>query len=305
MPPRRATRNTRAKGPATLSPEDQQLRDQCNLLLADFDKQCENLKAEAVREAKAAADSIATLYRLEMMKIPMETKAMKWEDYYEQNSRSALGLSKTVAEAVDDSVVEAVDTQVEVIKTAIKNTTVKKAARKKRGMGYGDENMEPPTVTRTSSRRRVISKTHSDSALETPATSSRSRAQVLETPANNRFPMHPLQTPMVTPKFDTTQLTRTVSRVAKAGEVLMSLSGSPVAPAVSARTKAGKELSNQNALIPLGGGNTLNMPLEETNLGIDLTADLDNEQMTRLELLYKNLGNMLKMKAAGNMTMGN
>ena len=106
-----------------------QLRDQCNLLLADFDKQCENLKAEAVREAKAAADSIATLYRfnfvafktcichnldfrLEMMKIPMETKAMKWEDYYEQNSRSALGLSKAVAEAVDDSVVEAVDTQV-------------------------------------------------------------------------------------------------------------------------------------------------------------------------------------------------
>ena len=111
--------------------------------------------------------------------------------------------------------------QVEVIKTAIKNTTVKKAARKKR-FGYGDENMEPPTVTRTSSRRRVISKTHSDSALETPATSSRSRAQVLETPANNRFPMHPLQTPMVTPKFDTTQLTRTVSRVAKAGEVLPS-----------------------------------------------------------------------------------
>ena len=37
---------------------------------------------------------------------------MKWEDYYEQNSRSALGLSKAVAEAVDDSVVEAVDTQV-------------------------------------------------------------------------------------------------------------------------------------------------------------------------------------------------
>merc|ERR1711971_777405 len=173
-----------------------------------------------------------------------------------------------VAEAVDDSVVEAVDTQVGVIKTAIKNTTVKKAARKKRA-GYGDENMEPPTVTRTSTRRRVISKTHSDSALETPATSSRSRAQVLETPANNRFPMHPLQTPMV-----------------------------------SARTKAGKELSNQNALIPLGGGNTLNMPLEETDLGIDLTAELDNEQMTRLELLHRNIGNMLKMKT-GNMTMGN
>jgi len=304
MPPRRATRNTRAKAPATLSPEEQQLREQCNLLLADFDKQCESLKAEAVREAKAAADSIATLYRLEMMKIPMETKSMKWEDYYEQNSRSALGLSKAVAEAVDDSVVEAVDSQVEVIKTAIKNTTVKKAARKKQNRYGVDENMEPPTVTRTSSRRRVISKTHSDSALETPATSSRSRAQVMETPANNRFPMNSLQTPMVTPKFDVTQLSRTVSRVAKAGEVLMSLSGSPVAPAVSARTKAGKELSNQNALIPLGGGNTLNMPLEETDLGIDLTAELDNEQMARLELLHRNIGNMLKMKT-GNMTLDN
>merc|ERR1719411_163688 len=105
---------------------------------------------------------------------------MKWEDYFEQNS-TALGLSKAVAEAVDDSVVEAVDSQVEVIKTAIKNTTVKKAARKKQNRYGVDENMEPPTVTRTSSRRRVISKTHSDSALETPATSSRSRAQVMET----------------------------------------------------------------------------------------------------------------------------
>ena len=50
----------------------------------------------------------------------------------------------------------------------------------------------------------------------------------------------------------------------------------------------------------------MNMPLEETNLGIDLTSELDNEQMNRLELLYKNLGNMLKMKAGnGNMTIDN
>ena len=68
--------------------------------------------------------------------------------------------------------------------------------------------------------------------------------------------------------------------------------------------QVGKELSTQNALIPLGGGNTLNMPLEETELGIDLTAELDSEQMARLELLHKNIGNMLKMKAA-NLTIGN
>ena len=38
-----------------------------------------------------------------------------------------------------------------------KRSWMKKAARKKRA-GYGDENMEPPTVTRTSSRRRVMPK---------------------------------------------------------------------------------------------------------------------------------------------------
>ena len=58
-----------------------------------------------------------------MMKIPMETKAMKWEDYYEQNS-SALGLSKAVAEAVDDSVVEAVDTQVTVQQMLLNNVAL-------------------------------------------------------------------------------------------------------------------------------------------------------------------------------------
>ena len=51
---------------------------------------------------------------------------------------------------------------------------------------------------------------------------------------------------MITPKFDTSsRLNRTVSRAAKAGEVLVSLSGSPVAPTVQARSKAGKEVASQ------------------------------------------------------------
>ena len=46
-------------------------------------------------------------------------------------------------------------------------------------------------------------------------------------------------TPMITPKFDTSRsLNRTISRTAKAGEVLVSLSGSPVAPVVSGRSQA-------------------------------------------------------------------
>jgi len=297
MPPKRATRNTRAKVPkeaVSLTDEQQQLRDQCDLLLKDFDKQCEGLKAEAAREAKTAGESITTIYRLEMMKIPMETKAMRWEDYYEQHGGRVLGVSQAVAEALQDSVVEAVDAQVNQIKTAIKNTTVKKARKKKLEV-YGDEN-EPQTLTRTSSRRRVASKTLAD--FETPSTikaTSRTKS-VLETPANSRAPMLPLQTPMITPKFDTMSLTRTISRVAKAGEVLVSLSGSPVAPAVGPRTKAGKEIASQNALIPLGDGNTLNMPLAEQEGGMDVTVEMTDEQMAKLELLHKQLGNMLRMR---------
>ena len=160
---------------ATLPPP--QLRDQCDLLLADFDKQCEGLKSEAAREAKTAADSISTLYRLEMMKIPMDIKNMKWQEYYEQvfclsftpnlsrisllpqHVPSAMGLSTAVCEAMDDSVMEvteAVESQVSLLKSAIKNTTVKKSRKKKEP--EGDEN-EPTTVNRTSSRRRVANRT--------------------------------------------------------------------------------------------------------------------------------------------------
>lgn len=293
MPPkRRATRNTKAKAPVALSPEDQQLRDQCELLLADFDKQCEGLKSEAAREAKTAADSISTLYRLEMMKIPMDIKTMKWQEYYEQHVPSAMGLSTAVCEAMDDSVMEvteAVESQVSLLKSAIKNTTVKKSRRKKEP--EGDEN-EPATVNRTSSRRRVANRTLQE--FETPSTSSRATSRtVLETPAA-RPPLLAMQTPLITPKFDTRYLGRTVSRVAKAGEMLVSLSGSPVAPSVGPRSKAAKELASQNALIPLGDGATLNMPLAEQ--GLDMTVDLDAEQMAKLEQLHRNIGNMLKMK---------
>ena len=147
MPPRRATRNTRAKGPTTLSPEDQQVSSkrrsetllQYHLTVARPVQPPSGGLWQAVREPQSRGYegsqgggrlhchplqvcagwntcqlSILTwfLVRLELMKIPMETKAMKWEDYFEQNSTSALGLSSAVADVVDDSVVEAVDNQV-------------------------------------------------------------------------------------------------------------------------------------------------------------------------------------------------
>ena len=49
-----------------------------------------------------------------------------------------------------------------------------------------------------------------------------------------------------------------------------------------------------NVLIPLGGGNTLNIPL-----GADLEPSvehLDDQQLERLGELHKSLANMLEMK---------
>ena len=72
--------------------------------------------------------------------------------------------------------------------------------------------------------------------------------------------------------------------------------GSPVAPTVQHRSKAGKEISSQ-AQIPLGNGNVLNLPVEtEEPLEME-DYEFGADQRAKLELLHKNLGHMLKIKA--------
>merc|ERR1712025_638728 len=87
----------------------------------------------------------------------------------------------------------------------------------------------------------------------------RSAKTELTTPANTRAPPNMGRTPMITPKFDTTQaLSRTVSRVARKDEVLVSLSGSPV---VGVTARAAKAESEQAVLVPIGKGETLCVPM--------------------------------------------
>lgn len=255
MPPKKR-RTTRAKAtPAELTADQQQARDQYDLQLEEFDKHVESSKAEAAREAKTVADSMSTIYKLELMKIPSETKAMTWDDYVKQHG---FGLSDAVADVLDDSMLQ-VDVQIDNAKSAVKK-------------GRGRKKM--------------------------PASAKKAAATIDMTPVQSRRPNTSSQTPMITPKFNTTaKLNRTVSRAAKAGEVLVSLSGSPVMPVVTARSKAGQEIAGSNAQIPLGNGSTLNMPLEDDAELEENALDLDDEQRARLEQLHQNLGNMLKIKA--------
>jgi len=240
--------------PVGLTEDQQQQRDQCDLLLRDFDKQVESLKVEAARECKAAQDSITTTYKLELMKMPKQVKEMSWDDYCAQhNITGGLSLSDAVASVLEDSVLESVDSKVSNIKSAMKNKRKEK------------ENRTPAANKKKSTRK---------------GTGSTSLAK----------------TPMITPKFDTSRVMRSVSRAAKAGEVLVSLSGSPVAPTVQMRSKAAKEVLSQ-AQIPLGNGNVLNLPVEMDGTHVIEDYEFGADQRAKLELLHRNLGNMLKIKA--------
>jgi len=254
--------------PVSLTEDQQQQRDQCDLLLRDFDKQVESLRVEAARECKAAQDSITTTYKLELMKMPKQVKEMSWDDYCAQhNITGGLPLSDAVASVLEDSVLESVDSTVSNIKSAMKNKRKEKENR-------------TPSVNNKKKPTRKGTGTKGASSLVTP----------------KHPPPRQAKTPMITPKFDTSRVMRSVSRAAKAGEVLVSLSGSPVAPTVQHRSKAGKEISSQ-AQIPLGNGNVLNLPVEtEEPLEME-DYEFGADQRAKLELLHKNLGHMLKIKA--------
>ena len=100
----------------------------------------------------------------------------------------------------------------------------------------------------------------------------------LATPANTRKSPNMGKAPMITPKFDTT-----------------SLSGSPVT--FNHRSKAHE---HQAALIPLGGGETLNVPLGGEQ-SADMAQHLDDEQLDELQ---RSLANMLKMRRQAESATG-
>ena len=92
MPPR-TRKSKKPSPPKELTEEEQQRRDQCDLLLNDFDKQVEALQAEAAREKKATCDAIDMIFKLDLMKLPADTKSMNWEEYCRQVSRLLLKFS--------------------------------------------------------------------------------------------------------------------------------------------------------------------------------------------------------------------
>ena len=137
------------------------------------------------------------------MNIPDNIKNAPWDSFMSSQGKdtSALDVSREVEKEVQE------------ITSAIKS---KRKPRK----------AATSTAVRASARKRNMP---ANVNLQTPATSRNSRL-VLETP-QAAAPSSYSMTPMITPKFDTSQhLTRTVSRMARENEVAVSLNGSPIMP---------------------------------------------------------------------------
>jgi len=301
MPTKKKGRPSKAKPKkVALTPEEQETRDQVDLCLKDYDMNREQTVKDAWRDVDTISASINTLYKLELMKLPQEVKNMKWDDYFQQaldKGQNPLALSEAISSCLEDSLCATVDTQVSKIKSVIKSTTKSRRGRKT----ANTENNPPLSATRSSSRNknsrsasRNSSKTLADSSnLETPANTRKGRSAKNEitTPANTRAPPNKGRTPMITPKFDTSQaLSRTVSRVARKDEVLVSLSGSPVVGVTAKATRAEQE---QAVLVPLGNGETLCVPMGQD---VDTVNHLDQDQLDKLEELQQSLANMLKSR---------
>merc|ERR1719471_1018617 len=214
-------------------------------------------------------NSLTTTYKVSMMKVPDEVKQQSWQEFCQQNGGSNLSdIGNAANNCLDDSIVK-VDTQVAAMKSAMKTA-----------------------------KKRAVSADRGGVSLETPAsTKSRTRGRhIQETPVNQGKVLQTLQTPMITPKFDTRNLARTVTRAARAEETLVSLSGSPVAAVSNSRSKAVKEFAMTHVSFPIGSGQTLNLPV---NQEFDFPGQLDDEAVKQLEDFTEALkSSILQMKLA-------
>lgn len=150
--------------------------------------------------------------------------------------------------------------------------------------------MPPPTNVRRSTRKRTTKMPY---GMETPLAG-----------PSKRIATGVKATPMITPKFDpTTPLSRTVMRLAKPNETLVSLSGSPVYAGATtakkgrgrnARTKAGGADDENLAVVPLGNGKLMMLPTAKDKVSEE-KLELDEEEREKLLTLKSQLDNMLKM----------
>ncbi|XP_041454327.1 borealin-like [Lytechinus variegatus] len=243
MPRRRKTKlASRAK---PLLPDDgesnmeKEAREQkLGVYLEGFDIEVE----QRVREMNAMFDrmckNIRSATSLFLMKMPKETKNMKLMDYFAQdglapavkvieqiskNVDEMINLPKAVTDAISSSESEdTAATSTGESDTSEVDEKPKRSTRSTRKAPATRKKAKATTAKRTSARKRTRA-----ALQETPLTSNNAQS-ALQTPANT-MSLSSINTPFITPKFDpSSKMTPATVRRAKKGELLVSLSGSPV-----------------------------------------------------------------------------
>ncbi|XP_071488357.1 uncharacterized protein [Diadema antillarum] len=253
MPRRRKTKvASRAK--PKLPPDDEEIdmaeeerKAKLENFLRDFD-----LYVDAkVKEMRALCTDMCLAIRrttnMHAMKLSKETKRMKQVDYFAMNSIAPAEIIKEITKSVDTMVSQTVEakTSCREMSTSSKfkdgmdsqstaesdsdcsqsSTTARRTTRKATG---ARKKKTATTATRASARKKTRAV-----LAETPANNDNTRQNIFHTPANMAA-LSAMTTPFITPKFDTSvKVTPASVRRAKEGELLVSLSGSPVEAKVS------------------------------------------------------------------------
>lgn len=213
--------------------------------LKDFDIQVEQRIREMNTLCTSLCRSIKSSANLFLMKMPKETKNMKAMDFFAQDSVTTsvkviqqisktvdamITLPKTVTDAISESEAEEAATSSSAASSTAESDTEnsemeampKKSTRSTRKAPGTRKKATASTAKRTSARKRTRA------ALQETPINSNNTGSVLQTPAN-AMSFSSINTPFITPKFDpSSKMTPATVRRAKKGELLVSLSGSPV-----------------------------------------------------------------------------
>lgn len=294
-------------------------RAKLDVYIKDFNMQVE----ERVEKIKARGHEmickVKGAFVLEILKLPMHIRKMKLTDYFAQggevNDNAFTEASDFVSEVTRSILNPSSDLATRAPLTEVGNlplkTPVAVSKGKKNDPCTAVKFTEPDTAEQATVSRSLRSRKRkdaspgasdkgtrstkarktkdSDAPMLPPSTGKRtskrvqSKAQIVTPAARALRNSH---TPLVTPKFDPRlPLTPALLREPRAGERIMSLSGSPI-------VNHGPVSSDAEVLIPLGNGQTFHLNAA-SHLSPSQPAVLDDAARRNVEMLQQKLAQLL------------
>ncbi|KAK3697928.1 hypothetical protein QZH41_013004, partial [Actinostola sp. cb2023] len=257
---------------------------------------------EMKSQVKTIISSITAAYHMELMKIPPHVRKMKLSDFFDLGGRIDATVLEGASKAVTDmanAVFQNAPSNNRVPLEDKTNATMLTPAQsnRKKQRGQKPEVTEPISTGRslrsTRKRKNVASspscksktkQQKTENGMPPPATMGRRSTRKNASRINNQFitPACQMrsfpQTPFVTPKFDPSlPVTPALLRDPKAGERIMSMSGSPLANVTTPSHTA-------QVSVPMGDGKSLQFT-SDCHLSPSQVPRLNEQARKNLELL--------------------